>query len=87
LVIKIGRLGQRHRADSDLDVALIMSGVSKGSRYGNWLALADVWEQELKGLFPIAIDLDIGDDDISCNVVAPTLKREGIRIYSRTEKQ
>jgi predicted nucleotidyltransferase len=76
-----------NRDDSDLDVAVIMAGDDEGDRLGNWIALAEEWEEELKILIPIAVDLDIGDADISEKVVAPALKREGVRIFSRNENK
>ena len=76
-----------HRKDSDLDIAVIMAGENEGDRLGNWIALAEEWEEELKALVPVAIDLDLGDADISEKVVAPALKREGVRIFSRSENK
>src|SRR5207253_8872198 len=73
-----------NRDDSDLDVAVVMAGNSKGTRYGNWVALASRWERELEPLFPVAIDLDIGDQDISKEIVSVALRREGRSIYSRS---
>jgi predicted nucleotidyltransferase len=80
------RIRGSFRDDSDLDVAIVMSGKSKEARYGNWVALADSWEKELKALLPVAVDLDIGDEDIAQEVVAPALRREGRRIFQRSEK-
>jgi predicted nucleotidyltransferase len=76
-----------HRKDSDLDIAVIMAGEDEGDRLGNWIALAEEWEEELKALVPVTIDLDLGDADISEKVVAPALKREGVRIFSRSENR
>jgi predicted nucleotidyltransferase len=76
-----------HRDDSDLDVAEVMVGEDESDRLGNWIALAEEWEEELKALIPVTIDLDLGDADISEKVVAPALKREGIRIFSRSENK
>jgi predicted nucleotidyltransferase len=77
------RVRGTHREDSDLDVAVIMSGSSQGVRYGNWLALADAWKRELGELLPVPIDLDIGDSDIAVNVVAPAVRCHGIQIFRR----
>jgi predicted nucleotidyltransferase len=74
-----------HRSDSDLDVAVVMLGEDEGSRLGNWIALAEEWEEELQKMVSVPIDLDIGDADIATKVVAPALKREGVRIFSRSE--
>src|SRR5215208_6814654 len=81
------RMRGDHRKDSDLDIAVIMAGENEGDRLGNWIALAEEWEEELKALVPVAIDLDLGDADISEKVVAPALKREGVRIFSRSENK
>jgi predicted nucleotidyltransferase len=74
-----------HREGSDLDVAVVMLGEDEGTRFGNWIALAEEWEEELQEIIPVPIDLDIGDADIATKVVAPALKREGVRIFSRSE--
>jgi predicted nucleotidyltransferase len=76
-----------HRQDSDLDIAVIMAGEDEGDRLGNRIALAEKWEEELKTLVPVTIDLDLEDADISEKVVAPALKREGVWIFSRSENK
>jgi len=75
------------REDSDLDVAVVMVGGDEGDRLGNWICLSDEWETELNALIPVKVDLDLGDEDISKVVVAPALKREGIRIFFRGENE
>jgi predicted nucleotidyltransferase len=79
--------GSRARGDngpnSDLDVAVIMADGPKGTRYGNWAFLSDDWKEELEHFLPIAIDLDIGDPDISTKVVGPAVKKDGVCIFRR----
>jgi predicted nucleotidyltransferase len=74
-----------HRDNSDLDVAVVMAGNAKETRYGNWVALAGKWERELAPLVPVTIDLDIGDKDISQTIVSHALRREGRKVYCRSE--
>jgi len=62
-----------------------MSGEDRGTRLGNWIALAGGWEDELRNLLPVHIDLDLGDSDLSENVVAPAIKREGICIFQKVD--
>ena len=76
-----------HCSESDLDVAVIMTAGTKGERLGSWLFLAEEWEIELAGMFPVKIDLDLGDPDISAKVVAPALKKEGRRVFCRAKEE
>jgi len=64
-----------------------MAETSENSRYTNWFFACDGWRAELSSLLPVSIDLDIGDADISTTIVAPALKKEGVRIYSRQEEK
>ncbi len=73
-----------HRPDSDLDVALIMTPGLLGTRYGNWAFLSDDWKEELSGLLPVTVDLDVGDPDISTKIVGPAVKKEGVRVFCDT---
>jgi predicted nucleotidyltransferase len=72
---------------SDLDVALVMRDRQrpKGERYGDWLFLSEGWKAELEQLLPVRIDLQVGDDDIAINVVAPAVHEHGIKVYSAGE--
>jgi len=64
-----------------------MSGESREVRLGNWVGLAGKWEAELDGFLPVPIDLDLGDSDLSVDVVAPALKRDGVCIYRKANRK
>jgi predicted nucleotidyltransferase len=81
------RVRGTHRADSDLDVAIVMNDPSrsKGDRFGEWIALSAEWERQIQALVEVPIDLDVGDPDISTEVVAPAIQCEGIKIFDRAK--
>jgi predicted nucleotidyltransferase len=74
------------RPDSDLDVAVVVFGDTLDARYTVWHFSVDEWSIELNALLPVQVDLDLGNPEISTKIVGPALKREGIRIFSRSKE-
>ena len=72
-----------HRADSDIDLAIVTTGSSEQERYSAYLLYRHCWPEpavahpvDLNWYDPEAADLEY---------VGPGVRRDGIRLYSRLE--
>ena len=74
-----------HNQNSDLDLGVIVKSSKSQSAFGVWCALAERWSEELQSLLPVQLDFQIGNADISTDVVGPAIADHGIKIYGRDE--
>lgn len=84
LVLAVYAFGSRvkggSRADSDLDLGLIVYGRDEDEAFANWCSEAEAWRDALGMIVPVAIDLQpIFQDD---RVVGPAVSEHGLKIYS-----
>jgi predicted nucleotidyltransferase len=70
-----------HRPDSDLDVAVLLTGEEDGERLGYWICMAERWRAQLADL-PVKVDLQYADPETD-ERVWPGVQRDGRLIYSR----
>jgi predicted nucleotidyltransferase len=75
-----------HRDDSDIDIAVILTGTQE-KRLATWITCGSAWEAELDRMLSANVDLDLGDSDLSQTVVAPALEREGCRLYQAAQRK
>jgi predicted nucleotidyltransferase len=69
------------KLDSDIDIAIRLSGDEENETDGYWICMKKKWEAELTQLLPYKPDLQHAcDDDV---IVLPAVKKEGIRVFLR----
>ncbi len=72
------------RTDSDLDIAVLLDPTrSREIRLTTWLTRKTDWAAELQSRLPVPVHLELGDADLSTDVVGPALAREGLVIFTR----
>jgi predicted nucleotidyltransferase len=73
------RAKNKARADSDLDLAFIISGQNNDERFANWIFEKQRWQERLERSIAVDIDMEcaLSDD----NVVMPAVLHHGIQIY------
>jgi hypothetical protein len=85
LVREVYIFGSRVRGDhgpqSDLDVAVVFTGLDEDEQLAHWLAFAPSWRVELGAKIPIVLDLQYAHPMGTADVVWPAIEREGRRIY------
>jgi predicted nucleotidyltransferase len=70
-----------HEADSDLDIAIRLDGNDEDP-FTTWAFEADAWRNQLAELLPVAVHLELAQDDDA--VVWPAVLEHGIEIFRRT---
>lgn len=70
------------RPDSDVDVALGMSGATEGERLANWIYFDKAPWNALGVPFGLKIDLDYYEAG-SGGIVAPAVESHGVNLYER----
>lgn len=73
------RVKGTHRADSDLDVAVIVAGSDEGERLGNAICEKPRWIAGLQPRLPVKLHLQCAMDDDE--VVMPAVREHGRIIY------
>src|ERR1700722_534150 len=79
------RAKRNHRDDSDLDVALVLTGEDQAERDAYWISEASTWRKELASKFPIVIDLESAHPADASKIVWPAVKNEGLRVYLKAD--
>ena len=81
------RAGGTHRVDSDIDVAIEITGWDsddpdiRGEALADWIFNADDWKHQLRGITPLTIDLN--PVSLEDKRVWPAVQREGVLIFER----
>lgn len=76
-----------HRTDSDIDLAVEITGWDsddadiRGEALADWIFNADDWRHQLRGITPLTIDLQ--PISIEDERVWPAVQREGVMIFVR----
>jgi len=79
-----------HRIDSDIDIAVEITGWDsddpdvRGEALADWIFNADDWRHQLRGITPLTIDLN--PISIEDGRVRPAVRRDGVLIFAQTEE-